>query len=125
MSLFDPSLRILSHALDVRLQRQEVLSGNLANVDTPGYEARDVAFEESLQNAVAASNHRLGTGESSSFEFLESTPREAVQTRETAGDLDATMAALSENAMSYAAASKAAGKKLAILRYAATDGSSG
>jgi hypothetical protein len=35
------------------------------------------------------------------------------------------MAALSENAMSYSAASKAAGKKLAILRYAATDGSSG
>jgi flagellar basal-body rod protein FlgB len=125
MSLFDPSLRILSHALDVRLQRQEVLSGNLANVDTPGYEARDVAFEESLQNAVAASSQRLAAGESSSFEFLESTPRDAVQTHDTTGDLDATMAALSENAMSYSAASKAAGKKLAILRYAATDGSGG
>ena len=125
MSLFDPSLRILSHALDVRLQRQEVLSGNLANVDTPGYEARDVAFEESLQSAVAASTQRREAGESSSFEFLESTPRDAVQTRDTNGDLDATMAALSENAMSYSAASKAAGKKLAILRYAATDGSSG
>jgi flagellar basal-body rod protein FlgB len=125
MSLFDPSLRILSHALDVRLQRQEVLSGNLANVDTPGYEARDVAFEESLENAVAASNQRLAAGETSSFEFLESTSPEAVQTRDTNGDLDATMAALSENAMSYSAASKAAGKKLAILRYAATDGSGG
>jgi len=125
VSLFDPSLRILSHALDVRLQRQEVLSGNLANVDTPGYEARDVAFEESLQSAVAASTQRREAGESSSFEFLESTPRDAVQTRDTNGDLDATMAALSENAMSYSAASKAAGKKLAILRYAATDGSSG
>jgi flagellar basal-body rod protein FlgB len=125
MSLFDPSLRVLSHALDVRLQRQEMLSGNLANVDTPGYEARDVSFEESLANAVTSSEQRLNAGESSPFEFVQSTPREAVQTQETSGDLDATMAALSENAMSYSAASKAAAKKLAILRYAATDGSSG
>jgi flagellar basal-body rod protein FlgB len=125
MTLFDPSLRVLSHALDVRLQRQEVLSGNLANVDTPGYEARDVAFEESLQSAVASSDHRRANGESSAFEFLEETPQDAVQLRDASGDLDTTMAALSENAMSYGAASKVAGKKLAILRYAATDGSSG
>jgi len=125
VSLFDPSLRVLSHALDVRLQRQEMLSGNLANVDTPGYQARDVSFEESLTTAVMASEQRRSSGESSTFEFVQDTPREAVETHDTAGDLDATMAALSENAMSYAAASKAAGKKLAILRYAATDGASG
>lgn len=125
MSLFDPSLRVLSHALDVRLQRQEMLSGNLANVDTPGYQARDVSFDESLESAVMASEQRRVSGETSTFEFLQDTPREAVQTHEANGDLDATMAALSENAMSYSAASKAAGKKLAILRYAATDGTSG
>lgn len=125
MSLFDPSLRVLSHALDVRLQRQEMLSGNLANVDTPGYQARDVSFEESLESAVASSEQRRASGETSTFEFVQSTPRDAVQTHDTNGDLDATMAALSENAMSYSAASKAASKKLAILRYAATDGSSG
>ena len=37
-------------------------------------------------------------------------------------DLDRTMAALSENAMQYGAASRAAQRKLAILRYAASDG---
>jgi flagellar basal-body rod protein FlgB len=111
--------------MDVRLQRQEVLSGNLANVDTPGYQARDVAFEESLQSAVAASDPRHKADGDSSFGFLEETVSESIQTRDANGDLDATMAALSENAMSYAAATKAASKKLAILRYAATDGSSG
>jgi flagellar basal-body rod protein FlgB len=125
VSLFDPSLRVLSHALDVRLQRQEVLSGNLANVDTPGYEARDVSFEESLENAVAASDQQRAAGETSTFSFVEGTARDAMQLRDASGDLDSTMAALSENAMSYSAASKAAGKKLAILRYAATDGAGG
>jgi len=36
-------------------------------------------------------------------------------------DLDRTMAALSENALQYTAVSKAAGKKLGILRYAISE----
>ncbi|RAE75252.1 flagellar basal body rod protein FlgB, partial [Burkholderia multivorans] len=31
-------------ALDVRAYRQELLSSNIANADTPGYRARDVDF---------------------------------------------------------------------------------
>jgi flagellar basal-body rod protein FlgB len=37
-------------------------------------------------------------------------------------DLDRTSAAVAENAIQYGAAAKAAAKKLAILRYAASDG---
>ncbi|AXE93908.1 flagellar basal body rod protein FlgB [Paraburkholderia terricola] len=53
-------------ALDVRAYRQELLSSNIANADTPGYKARDVDFATSLAGAlkktgggagVAASNH--------------------------------------------------------------------
>jgi flagellar basal-body rod protein FlgB len=37
-------------------------------------------------------------------------------------DLDRTMAVLAENGLQYAAGAKAAGKKLAILRYVVSDG---
>jgi flagellar basal-body rod protein FlgB len=37
-------------------------------------------------------------------------------------DLDKTMVELSRNALLYGASAKAAGKKLAILRYVASDG---
>jgi flagellar basal body rod protein FlgB len=37
-------------------------------------------------------------------------------------DLDRTMAALAENGLQYAAGARAAGKKLAILRYVVSDG---
>ena len=37
-------------------------------------------------------------------------------------DLDRTMGAIAENAIQYGAAAKAAAKKLAILRYVASDG---
>ena len=39
-------------ALDVRATRQTLLSSNIANADTPGYEARDVDFNASLAGAL-------------------------------------------------------------------------
>jgi flagellar basal-body rod protein FlgB len=39
-------------ALDVRGYRQELLSSNIANADTPGYRARDVDFASSLAGAL-------------------------------------------------------------------------
>ena len=38
-------------ALKVRAHRNEVLSSNIANADTPGYKARDLDFAEALNGA--------------------------------------------------------------------------
>ncbi|HSG60156.1 MAG TPA: flagellar basal body rod protein FlgB [Pseudomonadales bacterium] len=46
---FDKALGIHEAALRVRTQRAEVLASNLANVETPGYQARDIDFREVLQ----------------------------------------------------------------------------
>ncbi|CAD6557226.1 Flagellar basal body rod protein FlgB [Paraburkholderia hiiakae] len=39
-------------ALDVRATRQALISSNIANADTPGYQARDVDFAASLAGAL-------------------------------------------------------------------------
>ncbi|CAN0624002.1 flagellar basal-body rod protein FlgB [Burkholderia multivorans] len=41
-------------ALDVRAYRQELLSSNIANADTPGYQARDVDFSSTLARSLKA-----------------------------------------------------------------------
>ena len=38
-------------ALTVRTNRMEVISGNLANANTPGYKARDIDFNKAMKNA--------------------------------------------------------------------------
>lgn len=38
-------------ALVLRAQRNEVLSSNIANADTPNYKARDIDFRDALQSA--------------------------------------------------------------------------
>lgn len=52
MELFTDTLRILEKSLDLRMANQRVISSNIANVDTPGYQARRMDFEASLQRAV-------------------------------------------------------------------------
>jgi flagellar basal-body rod protein FlgB len=38
--------------LDLTATRQRLVSANLANVDTPGYRTRDIAFQSELQRAA-------------------------------------------------------------------------
>jgi flagellar basal-body rod protein FlgB len=46
------SINVLNFALDAIEQRQQVISNNISNQDTPGYQANVVDFESSLANAV-------------------------------------------------------------------------
>lgn len=44
-------MRMTGDALVLRAERQRVLASNIANVDTPGYVARDFNFSEALADA--------------------------------------------------------------------------
>lgn len=52
----DPAIASLQRSLDVQSLRSELVAANLANVDTPGYKARDVDFTKVL----ATEEKRLG-----------------------------------------------------------------
>ena len=54
----DAALRFQQEALNLRAQRQEVLAANIANADTPGYQARDIDFASEL-NTVFRTSLRL------------------------------------------------------------------
>ena len=138
MKVFDSTLARLERALDVRLIRHNVLSANVANVDTPGFRPKDVDFNaamaaiegaardqarvplpagpgldtaESSGNSIAAKDLPIVDGPAANGSFDGNTV-----------DLDRTMVAMAENALQYNASARAAGKKLAILRYVASDG---
>ena len=49
----DAALRFQQEALNLRAQRQEVLAANIANADTPGYQARDIDFASELKKSHA------------------------------------------------------------------------
>jgi flagellar basal-body rod protein FlgB len=141
MKIFDSTLARLEKSLDVRLARHNVLSANIANVDTPGYVAKDVDFKA----AMAAANGTAGTGNAETMTLAATDESHLGPGAVTIGnraadiplvdaagsapsldgnkvDLDRTMVALAENGLQYGASARAAGKKLAILRYVSSDG---
>jgi flagellar basal-body rod protein FlgB len=149
MKLFDATLTTLERALDARALRHGVLAGNLANANTPGFTPREVDFAAAMAQAdagrgapsspgpalaappteipLSAADLRLGLPGASGGPGSPGSPIVAA-TGTAAGldgnavDVDRALVAVAENALQYGAAARAAGKKLAILRYAATDG---
>jgi flagellar basal-body rod protein FlgB len=47
-----PNMNLLEKVLDVTAQRQKLVVANMANVDTPGYQTKDLDFHSELQRAA-------------------------------------------------------------------------
>ena len=85
---FQNALGIHEQALTVRTRRAEVISNNLANVDTPNFKARDVDFramltqqldaleQPSLQLNTTSTQHNAGFGGESDAGLLYRTPQQ-------------------------------------------------
>jgi len=83
--LIDPTTSILEQALDGLSSRQSAISSNLANIDTPGYQAQTVDFETALSQEVQAMNWPAAssgglaapsTGPSAAVAMLTNDPRQ-------------------------------------------------
>jgi flagellar basal-body rod protein FlgB len=136
MKIFDTTLTQVERSLDVRLARQGVLSGNIANADTPGFKPKDVDFMAAMSQATQdieglAHTHMMHmdtTGETNgkgaavdSFVHRVAGGTPSFDGNEV--DLDTTMSAMAENAIQYGANARAANAKLAILKYVVSEGS--
>lgn len=136
MRIFDKTLGDLERALDARALRHGVLAGNLANANTPGFTPREVDFRAAMEQAGAAQGPPppagatapeipLGAADLRPTPFgpaVVASPGASAGLDGNAVDVDRALTALAENALHYGATARAAGKKLAILRYVASDG---
>ena len=52
MKVNDKTLQALATAINFRKLRQQMISSNIANSETPGYKAKRVDFEKALQQAL-------------------------------------------------------------------------
>ncbi len=140
MKIFDSTLAQLERSLDVRLVRENVLAADVANVDTPNFKPKDVDFaatmaaiEGTAQSSGGVSlptEPTLGTAGSNGTNGgiaardlpIVDVPAGGASFDGNTVDLDRTMVSMAENALQYGASARAAGKKLAILKYVASDG---
>ncbi len=117
--IFDSTLKALAMSAKMRELKQSVISANVANAETPGYKSKVVDFENALASALEAQNaDALESVQASVYD----NPDAEVGIDGNSVDLEKEMANMVENNLMYRTANQLINKKLAALKYAATDG---
>jgi flagellar basal-body rod protein FlgB len=124
----DSILGVHEAALLFRARRMEVLAANLANSDTPHYQARDLDFKAVLDDRLGGARLKTTNARHLGIDPLAS--REALQYRiphqpaldGNTVEADLELARYAENAVSYQASLLFATGKINTLRTALTGG---
>ncbi|MGZ3771456.1 MAG: flagellar basal body rod protein FlgB [Bdellovibrio sp.] len=132
--LFDKTTNALATSLSMRQLRHNVTSSNIANAETPGYHAKKMDFEGALQRALDLDGaNSLSTSSPEHFAVggisvnktrpdIYEDPEGAVNNDGNTVDVEKEMSALSENAIMYKTALQLINKKMAAIKYAASEG---
>ena len=122
MNIGDKIFPAVENMLDWTAKRQQTISANLANIDTPGYKARDISFSEHMQSLAldTTSPVHLNPVESSTMRVYE-VGTEAKQNGNTV-NLDREMTELTKNGLQYIALVQFLNQKIRTLRSAINDG---
>ncbi len=133
-SLFEPHLNMTAKVMDFRLERQNVVASNLANINTPGYRPLRLEFEKDLQAALNLSvrgkltrtseEHIPGKFDpNSSKSTLEQTLTKRLVRSYDEIDLDKEMSIMAKNTMMYNALSTVIKNQMDGLKKVISDGS--
>lgn len=126
--LFDRNMMVLSKIMDLRSENQQVIASNIANAETPGYNAARFEFEKELQHVLSGQPPRLTTTHKNHISLgarrIEDIEGSVVRIEDRTGigdknsvSVDQEMIALSENELLYETAAQLLKKKLGLIKY--------
>lgn len=119
--LFDGIGAGIERALDLRQTQHTLSAANLANADTPGYRAREVLFSDVLSRAVE--DAEAGEAPPMTEDIREVDPVSWALDGNSVSP-EAETVKLTENSLMYNALTTGMSRRLAMLRFAASDGRS-
>jgi flagellar basal-body rod protein FlgB len=95
------SKNIIHKALDATWERNEVISQNIANVDTPGYKRKTVSFEEELREAMESKDFKKSDVDRIEIKVTVENRNLSMRLDGNNVDIDSEMAALAKNTIQY------------------------
>ena len=111
--------RLAKH-LTYHTHREELIAGNLANLDTPGFRPRDLVFHETLTTAMTPDGQMDRS--MSHGEELVTRDDETPDQDGNSVSLERQLSQSTANTIRYGAIGEVLNRKLALLRYAVNDG---
>lgn len=124
--LSSTTLGLMERYLDLAARRQAIISQNLAHVDTPGYRAQDIPFEEYMHRLVSDAERqgpeRIGSGIRSSLPDPEDIPGLRERSDRNNVDVDREITAMGSNTSRFSVVTQLLTLKLRLLRSAMSEG---
>jgi flagellar basal-body rod protein FlgB len=138
--IFSRTIDLLGKSVDMRVKNQNLITSNIANVETPNFVPKTLAFEEELQGALkgakrgsqtsASPNARhipiRGTGSGNSLQSVTGkvieTPASTPGKDGNAVELENEMGKMAENQLMFNASVQMLSKKFEGLRSAIREG---
>ena len=122
--IFDKTLQMIEGRLSLNSTNQKLISSNLANINTPGYNAKGVSFENVLRQSLE--EHVLQMVRTNGSHMAPDDPLQALETPEIVEtgpvDLDTEMVNLTKNSIEYQHMVGMLNKKFTMLKTAITEG---
>ena len=128
---FAKTFNTLEQAINLTQKRHSLIAGNISNLDTPGFKAKDIDFKAALAKAMESSegsnpvktdsNHfdiGLNPGDSTTEPFEEEAEFDGINWV----NIDTEMNKLAENKLMYRASVEALMRKMTLLKEVLKEG---
>ena len=113
----------LRRQMAIAVAKQVASAGNLANVDTPNYKAKEVNFAETLKNKLSPGNSTFPSATADNGGVVLQEIQGLPQRRDgNTVQLDKELLSMSRAAGDFAAAQTALAAKFRLVRYAINEG---
>jgi len=129
--LFDKTMSLVQRSLDIRASRHQVISGNIANIETPDYVSQDLPFQKIFERFLENSSgiplkttHTQHLPATNGQTFPQDFSAEVEKDPAAGGvDIDQQMARLAENNLMFQAGVQVLVKKFEALKNTITQAS--
>lgn len=129
MVLFNSTIHTLGNALDYSASKNNAISNNIVNANTPNYKAEEVSFKNVLDHSLQQQNNQRTHPKHYTFSSNAQTAAETNRKQTTYNhngnnvDMDKEMANLAENQIYYQSTVDSLNDKFGLLHSAIKGGS--
>lgn len=115
-------VNLIEKALNIRTYYHKVISGNIANVETPGYKEKDLDFSSELQRQIGSSEKALKGGD---IEVRESPANDGLTSIDgNTVNMENQIVKLTENQLMFHTLVQVAAKRFALMKFLISEGRS-
>ena len=132
MQIFRAAFDSLNNALDIMAAKHSVIASNIANIDTPGFKAKELDFAEAFKGAVAQGGSGMKTTDERHFQglsvkgspvsFVRQQVNNSLRNDGNNVNIDKEMLALSQNSIMYDILAQTISRRFDALKYAISEG---